>query len=71
MSVWCIKSFISSFAPKTASLNSLRHDSVVLWTQARSLVLKNVVKLLLNFGKNKCSDTLVACFMKYYYTQPI
>ena len=50
VSVWCIKSFISSFAPKTASLNSLRHDSVVLWTQARSLVIKSVVKLLLNFG---------------------
>ena len=46
---------MSSFAPKAASLNSLRDDSVVHWTQAWGLVLKNVVKLLLNFGKNKCS----------------
>ena len=51
----CIKSPISSFAPKAAFLHSLRDDSVVHWTQAWCLVLKKVVKLFLNFGENKCS----------------
>ena len=34
----CIKSLISSFAPKAVFFNSLRDDSVVHWTQAWCLI---------------------------------